>query len=153
LRRELSKKIHVYRTAFSAISELKHRRKCVEAKALARRVKRSFRNVERPKFNRLHQTQKTGRPLADVPTTKDRLVRRACESRLSAMSSNHDIGIRSLSGPEETARDPGCKSEIDMDAASAEESYAGRTYYFCSDECAELFRMSPESYVPRVAQA
>jgi Cu+-exporting ATPase len=69
------------------------------------------------------------------------------------MSTNHDIGIRSLSRSPDTARDPVCKAEIDIDAADAQETYADRTYYFCSDECAELFRMSPESYVPRTAQA
>jgi Cu+-exporting ATPase len=69
------------------------------------------------------------------------------------MSTNHDIGIRSLGETEETARDPVCKSEIDVDMAEGQESYAGRTYYFCSHECADLFRASPESYVPRIAQA
>jgi YHS domain-containing protein len=69
------------------------------------------------------------------------------------MSTNHPIGIRSLSEMEETARDPVCKTVIDVDEADAQESYGDRTYYFCSDECAELFRMSPESYVPRTAQA
>ena len=69
------------------------------------------------------------------------------------MSTNHPIGIRSIGKSDEMARDPVCKAEIDVDAADAQESYADRTYYFCSDECAELFRMSPESYVPRTAQA
>jgi Cu+-exporting ATPase len=69
------------------------------------------------------------------------------------MNSNHAVGIRSLSGANHTARDPVCKAEIDVDEAGPQETYADRTYYFCSDECAELFRASPESYVPRTAQA
>jgi Cu+-exporting ATPase len=94
-----------------------------------------------------------GGPRAAVPTTKGRLVRRRSGSRLSAMSTNHPIGIRSLTDTEETARDPVCKTEIDVEAAYTHESYGGRTYFFCSDECADLFRQSPESYVPRIAQA
>jgi hypothetical protein len=56
-RHELSKKIRAYRTSFSAISELKHRRKRCVAPALARRVRRLFRGVERPHFNRLEDVQ------------------------------------------------------------------------------------------------
>ncbi len=69
------------------------------------------------------------------------------------MSTNHPTGIRSLTETTETTRDPVCKTEIEVDVAAPQASYAGRTYHFCSDECADLFRSSPESYVPRIAQA
>ena len=69
------------------------------------------------------------------------------------MSNHHPINFSSLGDAHDTARDPVCKAEVDIDGAFEEESYGGLVYYFCSDECAELFRMSPESYVPRIAQA
>jgi YHS domain-containing protein len=53
----------------------------------------------------------------------------------------------------DTARDPVCKMEIVIEDALGEECHAGQTYYFCSEECAELFRKSPQNYLPRTAQA
>jgi RNA polymerase sigma factor (sigma-70 family) len=37
--------------------------------------------------------------------------------------------------------------------AATEVVYADRTYYFCSEDCAELFRVRPEDYVPGTAKA
>jgi Cu+-exporting ATPase len=52
-----------------------------------------------------------------------------------------------------TARDPVCRLEIDLDDAASQETFAGRTYFFCSEDCAELFRENPEDYVPGTAKA
>jgi YHS domain-containing protein len=51
------------------------------------------------------------------------------------------------------ARDPVCKMQVDLDEAVAEVVYADRTYYFCSEDCAELFRIRPEDYVTGTAKA
>ena len=52
-----------------------------------------------------------------------------------------------------SARDPVCKMQVDLDEAVAQVIHADRTYFFCSEDCAELFRARPEDYVPGAAKA
>lgn len=42
--------------------------------------------------------------------------------------------------------DPVCGMMVAIETAAAFESYEGKTYYFCSERCAERFREAPESY-------
>ncbi len=44
------------------------------------------------------------------------------------------------------ATDPVCGMTVDRSKALTE-SYAGRTYYFCSEDCRARFREDPERYV------
>ena len=69
------------------------------------------------------------------------------------MSTNHRIDLSALDDRRALAIDPVCKMSVDTEDEGPQASYGGRTYHFCGDECADLFRMSPESYVPRTAQA
>ncbi|HKQ68513.1 MAG TPA: YHS domain-containing protein [Polyangiaceae bacterium] len=69
------------------------------------------------------------------------------------MSTNHSMGVHAIGDQSKTARDPVCRMEVDIDETILQESYGGRTYHFCSDDCADIFRASPESYVPGVARA
>ncbi len=43
-------------------------------------------------------------------------------------------------------RDPVCGMEIDPEEAVDSVEYAGRSYYFCSPDCAARFKADPESY-------
>ena len=43
--------------------------------------------------------------------------------------------------------DPVCGMKVGREGAAAEAEHAGRTYYFCSDECARKFRLEPEKYL------
>ncbi len=45
-----------------------------------------------------------------------------------------------------SVRDPVCGMEIGPEAAADSAEYAGRTYYFCSPDCAARFKSDPESY-------
>jgi YHS domain-containing protein len=84
--------------------------------------------------------------------TNDRLDRHACGPTLASMSTN-GIGLHAMHEGAKAARDPVCKMQVDLDEAATEVVYADRTYYFCSEDCAELFRMRPEDYVPGAAKA
>lgn len=44
------------------------------------------------------------------------------------------------------AKDPVCGMEIEESTAAEKNEYQGKTYYFCSKDCAETFRESPEDY-------
>lgn len=44
------------------------------------------------------------------------------------------------------AKDPVCGMEIEESDAAETIDYQGRTYYFCSKDCADTFREDPESY-------
>lgn len=45
-------------------------------------------------------------------------------------------------------RDPVCGMTIDRDHAVGESTYGGRTFFFCSTDCLNTFKESPERYVP-----
>lgn len=52
-------------------------------------------------------------------------------------------------GGEPTAvltRDPVCGMEIEAEKAGAEAEFAGRTWYFCSEDCRRKFLEAPASY-------
>lgn len=44
-------------------------------------------------------------------------------------------------------KDPVCGMEIESEDAVAKLEHEGRTYYFCSESCAEEFQENPEDYV------
>jgi YHS domain-containing protein len=45
------------------------------------------------------------------------------------------------------AKDPVCGMEVDPKDAAATLEYQGKTYYFCSQDCADSFQDDPDSYV------
>ena len=49
--------------------------------------------------------------------------------------------------------DPVCGMSLDPEKAAAREDYGGWVYFFCSNSCHLLFRLSPERFVhkPKVA--
>lgn len=48
---------------------------------------------------------------------------------------------------QEQVTDPVCKMKITPADAVASQEYEGKTYYFCSQDCADSFRESPEDYL------
>jgi len=49
--------------------------------------------------------------------------------------------------PEEQVVDPVCGMKISTSDAVASMEYKGKTYYFCSQDCADSFKESPEDYL------
>ncbi len=47
------------------------------------------------------------------------------------------------------AKDPVCGMTIDSGKAAAKEEYEGGTYFFCSSQCHNQFKLAPERYVSR----
>ncbi len=58
------------------------------------------------------------------------------------------MGSERKTGSAESAqeRDPVCGMPVSPAEAAASTEYRGRTYYFCSAECAERFKADPEAY-------
>lgn len=50
------------------------------------------------------------------------------------------------------ARDPVCGMSVDTDAPEATAKLAGRTYYFCSEECRDTFFEDPEGYLQELEE-
>jgi len=48
---------------------------------------------------------------------------------------------------EQVVTDPVCQMKIRPSDAVASIEHAGTTYHFCSQDCADAFRESPEDYV------
>jgi P-type Cu+ transporter len=48
---------------------------------------------------------------------------------------------------DEQVIDPVCHMKINKSDAVATEEHEGTTYYFCSQDCADSFRESPDDYV------
>ena len=48
---------------------------------------------------------------------------------------------------EEQVTDPVCKMKIRPSEAVATLQHEGKTYYFCSQDCADAFRDAPEDYL------
>jgi YHS domain-containing protein len=46
-----------------------------------------------------------------------------------------------------TVTDPVCGMRIDSSQAEAQSQYNGEAYYFCSEECKQLFDKNPREYV------
>ena len=44
-------------------------------------------------------------------------------------------------------KDPVCGMEFDSSQAEAQESYHGRAYYFCSEECRQTFDDNPKEFI------
>jgi Cu+-exporting ATPase len=47
---------------------------------------------------------------------------------------------------EQVVTDPVCQMKIRPSEAVASIEHNGKTYYFCSQDCADSFRASPEDY-------
>lgn len=45
-------------------------------------------------------------------------------------------------------KDPVCEMIVDTGTANFMSTYQGKTYYFCSDLCRQLFNREPFKYVP-----
>ena len=45
-----------------------------------------------------------------------------------------------------SVKDPVCGMQIDSNTAVASEAYKGKTYYFCSHACHELFKANPKQH-------
>ena len=45
-----------------------------------------------------------------------------------------------------TYTDPVCGMSVDSESAAAESSYAGNTYYFCSESCRQRFDANPTGF-------
>jgi len=43
--------------------------------------------------------------------------------------------------------DPVCGAVIDAEDAAASEDFEGQTYFFCSEDCLEVFQAAPENFV------
>jgi membrane fusion protein, copper/silver efflux system len=68
------------------------------------------------------------------------------ESRMKAVTANVN---------EDLVIDPLCGMSVDMNKAKAlrrTAEYAGRTYYFCSDDCRQKFARNPELYLRKKGQ-
>ena len=46
-----------------------------------------------------------------------------------------------------TVTDPVCGKQIDHSQAAAQAVYAGKAWFFCSEECREIFLKDPEKYI------
>ncbi len=46
-----------------------------------------------------------------------------------------------------TVTDPVCGMIVEREEAAGESEYQGQTYYFCCEECKELFDDDPTNYV------
>lgn len=44
-------------------------------------------------------------------------------------------------------RCPVCGMEVDPKEGPLQQSYQGKTYYFCSEECQQEFNQEPQRYV------
>jgi YHS domain-containing protein len=54
---------------------------------------------------------------------------------------------RQMSNDEQLVKDPVCGMKISPGDAVASIEHDGTTYYFCSQDCADSFRESPEDYL------
>ena len=49
--------------------------------------------------------------------------------------------------------DPVCGMQVDETTAAAKATHAGKTYYFCSQSCADDFKKNPTKYTQTAATA
>lgn len=52
-----------------------------------------------------------------------------------------------MAATDQLITDPVCQMRIRPDEAVATVVHEGKTYYFCSQDCADSFKESPEDYV------
>ena len=52
-----------------------------------------------------------------------------------------------VTSQDQIVTDPVCNMRIKQSDAVATVEYEGRTYYFCSQDCADSFQESPEDYL------
>ncbi len=50
-------------------------------------------------------------------------------------------------GRTKTVKDPVCGMTLDPTSTAAHAAHAGRTYYFCSQHCADRFKADPAEFV------
>jgi YHS domain-containing protein len=51
------------------------------------------------------------------------------------------------------AIDPVCNMDVDTDTSEFQSMYAGKRYFFCSEECKSDFDERPEEYIAASAAA
>lgn len=44
------------------------------------------------------------------------------------------------------ATDPVCGMQVDEQNSAIQETYGGKTFHFCSEECRQTFQSQPEQY-------
>jgi YHS domain-containing protein len=49
------------------------------------------------------------------------------------------------------AKDPVCGMKVDENRGEFQTQFAGKKYFFCSDECREEFEAEPDAYVETAA--
>jgi len=47
------------------------------------------------------------------------------------------------------AIDPVCRMDVEERSAAGQSTYQGKTFYFCSPGCREVFEKDPGRYVPK----
>ncbi len=50
-------------------------------------------------------------------------------------------------------KDPVCGMELNQENTAERSEYAGKTFYFCSDQCRNKFDQNPSEYVSRAEAA
>ena len=58
-----------------------------------------------------------------------------------------DASTPTAQPPTPSALDPVCGMTVNPATAKASFEHDGKTYYFCSQDCADSFRASPEDYL------
>lgn len=98
----------------------------------------SVRKCAQRRYERVHGARsRTPRNRCCVLTPSNRIAQ--CESfRISPQEGS-------------VVTDPVCQMLVDEATTDIKEEYAGKTYFFCSDECRERFQTDPEHYVQTAA--
>ena len=47
--------------------------------------------------------------------------------------------------------DPVCEMQVDESTSTIDAEYEGKKFYFCSEECKEVFQTNPAPYAHKVA--
>jgi Cu+-exporting ATPase len=55
------------------------------------------------------------------------------------------------SGAAEMVTDPVCEMQVDETTSTINTEYNGKTFFFCSEECKEVFETDPAPYANKVA--
>jgi Cu+-exporting ATPase len=64
-----------------------------------------------------------------------------------------DEGRVTFKQREATQRDPVCGMEVEPAKAAATSDHGGQRYYFCSEECKEVFDANPAEFIGALPSA
>jgi YHS domain-containing protein len=76
---------------------------------------------------------------------------RVFAASMAGRTDSHERFAKNPKQGEAMATDPVCGTEIDEKKAEFQTQFAGRKYYFCSDECRKEFEEQPEDFVETAA--